>query len=166
MSITNGTAYSLKNKANQSLIWTLCLILNIVLCTGCYAQPDIVVNQAPMAVAESKVIDQSQVLYAQRNQMRDIEVIFSAPVKKLLRDDTNGIPHQQFLLELENGTTVKVAHNTNEAPRVPINPGDIVTICGEYIWNEKGGVVHWTHHTDGRSRHPSGYIKFNEQIYD
>lgn len=107
---------------------------------------------------------QSQILQAQSQQLRKVEVIFSAPVLKLLPDDTEGMPHQRFLLRLENGTTVLVAHNTKYAPKVPLARGALVTIRGEYIWNEKGGVVHWTHRSD-TPRHVSGYIEYGGVRY-
>lgn len=109
-------------------------------------------------------IDETQVLEAQAQQLRKVEVTCTLPVQKLLRDDTKGLPHQRFLLALSNGTTILVAHDTAMAPRVPISPGDLVTIHGEYIWNQKGGVLHWTHHTD-TPRHEGGYIDFQGQRY-
>lgn len=87
-----------------------------------------------------------------------------APVYKVLRDDKEGIPHERFLIELCNGSTVLIAHDTNMAPRVPLQRGDLVRIHGEYIWTEKGGVIHWTHHTD-TPRHVGGWIDFNGQRY-
>lgn len=109
-------------------------------------------------------ISQDELLTAQSNQCKKAEVLFSAPVLKLLADDRKGTPHQRFLLQLSNGTTVLVAHNTRMAPKVPLQAGDVVVIKGEYIWNDRGGVVHWTHHTD-TPRHPGGYIQFNGQTY-
>jgi hypothetical protein len=105
-----------------------------------------------------------QVLQAQQARMRKVEVTIDAPVLKLLPDDTQGLPHQRFLLKLSNGSTVLVAHDTAMAPRVPLQAGDMVRIHGEYIWNERGGVIHWTHHSD-TPRHEGGWILFNGQVY-
>jgi len=106
----------------------------------------------------------SDVINAQNQRARDVQVKITARVKRLLPDDRKGNPHQRFLLELSNGTTVLVAHNIDLAPYVPLQQGDMVTICGEYIWNEKGGVLHYTHHTTN-SRHRGGYIEYNRQTY-
>ncbi len=107
---------------------------------------------------------QAEVIQAQEQRSRRVEITVEAQVYKLLADDTEGIPHQRFLLKLANGTTVLVAHDTNMAQRVPLEPGSLVRIHGEYIWNAKGGVIHWTHHTD-TVRHEGGWIDFNGQRY-
>jgi hypothetical protein len=109
--------------------------------------------------------NQDQLLQAQSDHARKVEVEFAARVKKLLRDDTKGLPHQRFLLLLDNGTTVLVAHDTKYAPKVPLHPGDMVTIKGEYIWNERGGVVHWTHRSD-TPRHEGGFIEYAGNRYE
>lgn len=108
---------------------------------------------------------QADVLTAQQAGLRNVEVTVTAQIYKVLRDDTVGLPHQRFLIRLVNGTTVLVAHNTAMAPRVPLRPGDIVRIHGEYIWNEKGGVIHWTHHSD-TPRHEGGWIDWMGQRFE
>jgi hypothetical protein len=76
----------------------------------------------------------------------------------LLPDDNEGSRHQRFIVELDGGHTVLIAHNIDLAPRVaPLEPGDPVQFSGEYAWNAKGGVVHWTH-LDPRGTHPGGWI--------
>lgn len=114
---------------------------------------------------DSEQVGQQSILEAQASQAKRVPVLFSARVRKLLKDDTRGLPHQRFLLELENGSTVKVAHDTKYAPRVPLDVGDSITVKGEYIWNEKGGVVHWTHRSNS-NRHQGGYIEFKGQKYE
>jgi len=71
------------------------------------------------------------------------------------------MPHQKFLVLLSNGTTVLVAHNLKMAQAVPVHLGDLVTIHGEYIWNPKGGLIHWTHHCDLPYRHQGGWIELD-----
>lgn len=130
-----------------------------------FGEPRVIASEQNVpATAGGATYRQDELLQAQANQAKKVEVLFSAPVCKLLPDDRRGTPHQRFLLQLENGSTVLVAHNTKMAPPVPIQAGDIVTIKGEFIWNERGGVVHWTHHTD-TPRHAGGYIEFNGQKY-
>lgn len=147
-------------KALNRRIWAkfasfACLLTCQLWATGCSSQVDQSLAQA----------NQSEILQAQRQHVRRQEVTVEAPVVRLLPDDTQGIPHERFLIRLANGSTVLVAHDTNMAPRVPLVVGDMVRIHGEYIWNEKGGVLHWTHHTD-TPRHPGGWIEVNGKHYE
>jgi hypothetical protein len=107
---------------------------------------------------------QAQIIKAQQDHADKTWITVLAPVYKNLPDDTEPPTHQRFLLKLDNGSTVLVAHNTELARRVPIFPGNVVSIHGEYIWNEKGGVLHWTHH-DPRGTIRGGYIELNGQQY-
>jgi hypothetical protein len=86
-------------------------------------------------------------------------------VVRILRDDTQGARHQRFLLRLESGQTVLIAHNIDVAPRVEeIEAGDRVAFRGEYEWNEQGGVIHWTHRTEG-SAHADGWLEHAGRRY-
>ena len=77
-------------------------------------------------------------------------------VVKILADDRDGSAHQRLLLRLHGGNTVLIAHNIDLASRVDdLRVGDELAFSGEYIWNEKGGLVHWTHH-DPAHRHADG----------
>ena len=83
----------------------------------------------------------------------------------MLSDDTDGSPHQRFILRLGSGQTVLVAHNIDLAPRIPhLAVGDTIAFAGQYEWNEKGGVIHWTH-DDPDGRHPAGWLKRDGEIY-
>ncbi len=108
--------------------------------------------------------DDRQIRQAQEAHMINAEVTGKAVVLKLLPDDRQGLQHQKFLLQLSNGTTILVAHDISYAPKVPIVPGDQITIHGSYIWNSKGGLIHWTHHSDS-PRHEGGWIQFQGQYY-
>jgi len=108
--------------------------------------------------------DDSQAIAAQTDHAIRQEITVVAKVKKLLPEDVVGLPHQKFLIVLSNGTTVLIAHDLKMAPAVPIKPGDVLCIHGEYIWNKLGGLIHWTHHTD-TPRHEGGWIDFNGVRY-
>ncbi len=84
---------------------------------------------------------------------------------KILKDDNKGSRHQCFILDVGGEKTVLIAHNIDLAPRVsPIKRGDALKFYGEYEWNKKGGVVHWTHR-DPRGRHVSGWLTSKGKVY-
>ncbi len=115
-------------------------------------------------LAPRPAIFEDEVLAAQANHHTNTEVTCTLPVKRMLPQDNKGEKHEKFILQMSNGSTILVAHNISRAPFVPISEGDLVTVHGEYIWNRKGGVIHWTHLSD-TPKHPSGYIDFAGQRY-
>ncbi|KUM11771.1 hypothetical protein AV645_08905 [Acinetobacter calcoaceticus] len=101
--------------------------------------------------------------YEQRQS--NIQVQGSGRVKAILRDDNDGSRHQKFILVLKNGLSILVAHNIDLAPKISnLKKGDMVEFYGEYEYNPKGGVLHWTHR-DPQTRHESGWLKHDGQIY-
>lgn len=101
-----------------------------------------------------------------KNNQSDIQVGGSGKVIKILPDDTQGSRHQKFILKLNSGQTILIAHNIDIAPRISdLNVGDHINFYGEYEWNPKGGVVHWTHH-DPSGRHEGGWLNHGGGIYE
>jgi hypothetical protein len=47
---------------------------------------------------------------------------------------------------------------------MPIQRGSRVAVKGEYEFDPRGGVIHWTHR-DPRGRHESGYVQLGGQYY-
>ena len=102
---------------------------------------------------------------AYANQQSDVQVKGSGTVVRTLSDDLDGSRHQRFILKLDSGQTVLISHNIDLAPRInSLNTGDVVEFFGEYEWNSKGGVVHWTHH-DPNGRHVAGWLKHRGRTY-
>jgi hypothetical protein len=92
-----------------------------------------------------------------------VQVTGEGIVTKILKDDNDGSRHQRFILSMASGQTLLVAHNIDIAPRLTaLKTGDSVAFNGVYEWNEKGGVIHWTHH-DPTGRHSPGWLKHGDQ---
>ena len=99
------------------------------------------------------------------NRQSDIQVQGQGIVIRMLKDDLDGSRHQRFILELDTGQDLLIAHNIDIAPRITgLEKGDTVEFYGEYEWNSKGGVIHWTHH-DPNHRHIDGWLKHRGKTY-
>jgi hypothetical protein len=117
------------------------------------------VGHEPVIASAEAPVDDGSLQRAIHARADDVPVTGSGEVVKMLPDDREGSPHQRILLRVAGGGTVLIAHNLDLAPRVaPLAAGDRVEFAGEYVWNEKGGVVHWTH-PDPRGRHRAGYVR-------
>lgn len=102
---------------------------------------------------------------AYKNRQSDVQIKGQGTVVKILPDDNKGSRHQKFILKVSSGHTILVAHNIDLAPRInSIAKGDTVYFYGEYEWNKKGGVIHWTHR-DPANRHAHGWLKHNNRVY-
>lgn len=99
------------------------------------------------------------------NKLNDLQVEGLGTVIKLLPDDNVGSRHQKFIIKLSSGQTLLISHNIDLAPSInDLSYGDQVEFNGEYEWNSKGGVVHWTHR-DPNGYHVGGWLKHNGRIY-
>lgn len=102
---------------------------------------------------------------AYKNKKHNLQVQGSGVVTSVLSDDLKGSKHQRFIIKLKNGQTLLIAHNIDLAPRIlRLKQGDTVVFYGEYEWNSKGGVIHWTHR-DPKGRHIDGWLKCNGKKY-
>lgn len=101
---------------------------------------------------------------AQNENLNKVQVYGDGYVIKILPDDNKDSRHQRFILST-GSSTVLVVHNIDLAPRLEhLQRGDQVAFTGEYISNDKGGMIHWTHH-DHRHHHPDGWLLYKGMRY-
>ncbi len=105
---------------------------------------------------------------AYRNGESDLIAEGVGRVEKLLPDDLIGSRHQKFILRLASGQSLLVSHNIDSdvAARIDtLRVGDEVRFRGEYEWNERGGVLHWTH-DDPKDWHADGWLEHQGVRYE
>ena len=141
------------------------LFIALLIGIGIYAY----VQNYPAVISSftEKSVQNNQVITdAYQNRLSDIQVSGSGKVSRILRDDNEGSRHQRFILRLSSGQTLLIAHNIDLAPKInTLQKGDVVQFYGEYEWNSKGGVVHWTHHDPG-GHHVGGWLKHDGRRYE
>lgn len=107
----------------------------------------------------------SALLRAIQSRADGVQVEGEGRVVRILADDHDGSRHQRIIVRVSTGQTLLIAHNIDLAPRVTdVSEGDLLTFNGEYAWNDKGGVVHWTHR-DPRGQHPAGWIRHAGRVF-
>lgn len=76
--------------------------------------------------------------------------------------------HEGFLVHLSgaggHGLTIRVEANVDITGPIPIAEGAPVRVRGEYIYDPRGGLVHWTHR-DPRMRHEAGFVEIGGHTY-
>lgn len=121
-------------------------------------------SSAPRSSAPTPAPTGTSLIEAYRAHRSNIELAIGGRVTRVLADDRDGSRHQRFLVSVADQVSVLVAHNVDLAPRVPLAPGDSVELRGEYEWNDRGGVMHWTHR-DPDGRHEAGWIRHDGRLY-
>ena len=122
------------------------------------------IPEIPFSISSSSNSD-SVLQSAYNNRKSNKQVKGKGVVIRMLSDDLQGSRHQRFILKLDSGQTLLIAHNIDLAPRINgLRSGDKVEFYGEYEWNSKGGVIHWTHH-DPNKRHVAGWLKHDGRTY-
>jgi uncharacterized protein DUF3465 len=136
------------------------IILLIAALAGCKnATPPKGRIELPQLVTSDATFPELEQAHAQHRS--NVWVDGGGTVTRILRDDTKRPRHQRFVVRVGTGPgafTVMIAHNIDRAPRVPFKKGDDVTFRGEYVWNDQGGVLHWTHD-------PRGWIRWKDFVY-
>lgn len=155
-------------------LWLLCALLvackqtensatqNISTSATAVKKQENTLNLKPLQGLEKQTFTAFEAYQAKKS---DVFIEDQGTVAKLLPDDNKGARHQKFLVKIATGQTLLFAHNIDLAPRIEnIAVGDPVIFRGEYVYNPKGGVIHWTHH-DPKNQMAGGWIKHQNQEY-
>lgn len=119
--------------------------------------------------AQAPGADGNGAVYAAWSEHRShLEVTAAGSVSRVLgiRAGRSG-SHEGFLLHLSGagrGLTVRVEDNVDLTGPVPLAPGEAVSVRGEYLYDPRGGLIHWTHR-DPRGRHADGYVEAGGKRY-
>lgn len=114
----------------------------------------------PPASTAAPTADNAAIARAFADHRSNVEVTADGEVTRLLADETSETgTHQRFILTLRGSSqTLLITNNVSIGKRVPVVVGDAVVVHGEYVWNDQGGLVHFTHHDPERS-HEGGWIE-------
>jgi hypothetical protein len=136
------------------------IIILFLLFFSCESKNDVSTNKNDSSLTPVSVFED-----AFTNKRSNIQVKQSGDIVAILADDNNGARHQRLIVKLLNDQTLLISHNIDLAPRV-VNPvkGRQLTFYGEYEWNSKGGVIHWTH-KDPNASHINGWLEYDGKIY-
>jgi cytosine/uracil/thiamine/allantoin permease len=138
-----------------------CILLSMI--TPVRSEP----VSANFSLASTSTLSTSDRILAQafKSKTSGFMVKFFGTVIRKLPDDTVGSRHQKFIVRLNSGQTLLIAHNIDLAPRVAhLKTSNTVSIYGEYIWNAEGGIVHQTHHNPGGTI-GGGWIRHKGVVY-
>ena len=148
------------------------LLVLVLIVAGAWGLQQFRTDAAPgaapdgFATADARAaVDDRALLAAIDARESGVQVGGAGHVARVLADDDRGSRHQRFILEIDPGRTLLVAHNIDLAPRIArLQAGDRVEFFGEYEWNDRGGVIHWTHH-DPAGRHVDGWLRHDGRTY-
>jgi hypothetical protein len=126
-----------------------------------------VVDKIPASEGlQANIAGNEALVNAYQNKQSQVWLAGNGVVKKLLADDNKGARHQKFLVTINAQQTLLFAHNIDLAPSIDdLQVGDKIEFKGEYVYNPKGGVMHWTHH-DPKGDLQGGWIKHNGKTYE
>lgn len=155
-----------KTKALYTHLAKLALVSLLAICLVLLANYKInPVSRTDEIGSNADVSDLAQLKRAYENQISNLQIKQSGQIIKILKDDDHGSRHQRFIVQIDSGQKLLIAHNIELAPRINgLTVGKRITFYGEYEWNRKGGVIHWTHR-DPRKTHPDGWLLYEGVRY-
>jgi uncharacterized protein DUF3465 len=127
----------------------------------------LVVLAAALSACASPAADNVGIARDYAQHVSHVEVTAAGNVSRVLPDERgpSGV-HQRSIVALSGSSqTVLVDNNVTIGKRVPWAVGATVVVHGEYVWNNEGGLIHFTHH-DPEHTHEGGWIELSGARYD
>lgn len=106
--------------------------------------------------------DCSQAALPFHQRRSQVWIVVTGRVARLLPDSFGQYEHQRFVVGCSSGQTILIENDVNVGQRVPVRVGDVVTVRGQYIWNDLGGLIHFTH---GGAPGEPGWILYRGKVY-
>jgi cold shock CspA family protein len=167
---THGQNYNSRAKTGSNSLWRIILVVIVGAILFFYGYSDRVATntgsaESSIEQSRNEVNGDALLAHAFENHQNGLLVSGQGTVIKILPDDNDGSRHQKLIIRLNSGQTLLIAHNIDLASRVGgLNEGDTIQFHGQYEWNPKGGVIHWTHR-DPNGSHPSGWLQHHGKTY-
>lgn len=80
--------------------------------------PDNQADNGKNSAATYSAGSDSALAKAFKNKTSNLQIEGKGTVAKILKDDTNGSRHQRFIIRLDSGQSLLLAHNIDLAPRI------------------------------------------------
>ncbi len=149
----------------QKAQWLIRGFVCVLILAGCGQRQAPHNDQPSNTAAVAQKDDLSLIARAYKNKESHFFVESAGIIENVLNDDLKIPRHQRFIVRLRNGQTLLIAHNIDVAPRInDLKIGERIYFRGEYEWNDKGGVIHYTHH-DPTGRVAGGWIEYKGKVY-
>ncbi len=146
----------------KKLLWIVVVLMFTACSQAEMSVDDALINEVKLEKGDAAFASATDLFFKKSN---DQKVEDTGKVYRILSDDNEGSRHQRFLIRLSDRQTLLIAHNIDLAPRIKdLQVGDEVQFRGEYVYNEKGGIIHWTH-LDPEGEHFAGWVKHNGMTY-
>jgi len=143
-------------------------IIRILIAKACRAAAACAVAACVFAACTNSLQgENSSICDAHALQRSRVEVTASGTVTRILgiREGPSGT-HEGFLVRVPDcNIVIRVEHNVDIGGSIPLHQGEAVQLRGEYLYDPRGGIVHYTHH-DPSGRHPGGSITAGGETYN
>ena len=109
--------------------------------------------------------DESIVAKAYQQRKGDVQVTVSGRIVQVLPPKSPDDGQQRFTIEIGNGMTLQVVHDSQVAGVIPnLAYGSQATVAGFYVWSQSGGELH-DRYQDTQGELVTGWIEYGGRRY-
>lgn len=109
--------------------------------------------------------DESMVAKAYQQRKGDLQVTVSGRIVQVLPTNSPDDGQQRFTIEIGNGMTLQVVHDSKVAGFIPdLAYGSQATVAGFYVWSQSGGELH-DRYPDPDGQMFTGWVEYGGRRY-